>query len=147
MVGIIFVTLEMSFMSLTGQKVYNKLMLNRKEDKSKRTYWVSWLNNKRKSNSNCKKKRKFISLGNPKIKIYYKTGMNWMIVSLQLLMPKKLLPNSKEVNQLIFFSIEEKELLVRILTFKSLNTSSKKFRNKTKRLVNKDKNINLKRNT
>ena len=41
MVGIIFVTLEMSFMSLTGQKVYNKLMLNRKEDKSKRTYWVS----------------------------------------------------------------------------------------------------------
>lgn len=41
MVGIIFVTLEMSFMNLTGQKVYNKLMLNKKEDKSKRPYWVS----------------------------------------------------------------------------------------------------------
>lgn len=81
MEGIIFVTFEMFFMNRTGQKAFNKLILKQKRGKSKKYHQVNWLKNKRKNNNNFKKKIKFISLKSHKIKTYYKTGINSMIVS------------------------------------------------------------------
>lgn len=81
MEDIIFVTFEMFFMNRTGQRVFNKLILKQKRGKSKKYHQVNWLKNKRKNNNNFKKKIKFINWNNHKIKIYYKTGTNSMIVS------------------------------------------------------------------